>query len=489
MLSEQELIRREKLNKITQLGINPHPDHFDISHELKDAADLPDGTQSVRVAGRIVAIRKMGKLDFISIRDIEGKLQLLLKKDVVGDKSFKQFHEIIDIGDFIGVEGEMFTTKTGQKTLRIHSYKFLGKSLKPLPEKWHGIQDVELRYRQRYLDLIMTESSQKRFLLRSKMISEMRRFLDDRGFFEVETPVLTNKASGALAKPFITHHNSLDIDMFLRIAPETYLKRLIVGGFTKVYEFAKCFRNEGISPQHLQEFTMVEGYVAYWNYKQMMKFMRELILHTLDKVFQTTTVIIDGNEIDFSKEWKVVSFRDLILKDTGIDIDLYPSTKELYAEVKMKGIILDHENPELLGRGNFIDLLYKKVSRPKIVDPIFLVEHPIDLSPLARANDENPSLTDRFQIVVNGVEIVNAYSELVDAIEQRNRLEKQALLKARGDEEAMEMDEDYLLAMEHGMPPIAGWGFGVERLLMMFTNCDNIKDCVLFPITRPKIEE
>ncbi|MGA8943729.1 MAG: lysine--tRNA ligase [Thermoactinomyces sp.] len=489
MLSEQELIRREKLNKITQLGINPHPDHFDISHELKDAADLPDGTQGVRVAGRIVAIRKMGKLDFISIRDIEGKLQLLLKKDVVGDKSFKQFHEIIDIGDFIGVEGEMFTTKTGQKTLRIHSYKFLGKSLKPLPEKWHGIQDVELRYRQRYLDLIMTESSQKRFLLRSKMISEMRRFLDDRGFFEVETPVLTNKASGALAKPFITHHNSLDIDMFLRIAPETYLKRLIVGGFTKVYEFAKCFRNEGISPQHLQEFTMVEGYVAYWNYKQMMKFMRELILHTLDKVFQTTTVIIDGNEIDFSKEWKVVSFRDLILKDTGIDIDLYPSTKELYAEVKMKGIILDHENPELLGRGNFIDLLYKKVSRPKIVDPIFLVEHPIDLSPLARANDENPSLTDRFQIVVNGVEIVNAYSELVDAIEQRNRLEKQALLKARGDEEAMEMDEDYLLAMEHGMPPIAGWGFGVERLLMMFTNCDNIKDCVLFPITRPKIEE
>jgi lysyl-tRNA synthetase class 2 len=488
MHSEQELIRREKLNKITQLGINPHPDHFDISHELKDAADLPDGTQGVRVAGRIVAIRKMGKLDFISIRDIEGKLQLLLKKDLIGEKLFDQFHEIIDIGDFIGVEGEMFTTKTGQKTLRIHSYKFLGKSLKPLPEKWHGIQDVELRYRQRYLDLIMTESTQKRFLLRSKMISEMRRFLDDRGFFEVETPVLTNKASGALAKPFITHHNSLDIDMFLRIAPETYLKRLIVGGFTKVYEFAKCFRNEGISPQHLQEFTMVEGYVAYWNYKQMMKFMRELILHTLEKVFKTTTVFIDGNEVDFSKEWKVVSFRDLILKDTGIDVDQYPSTKELYAEVKKKGIILDHENPELLGRGNFIDLLYKKVSRPKIIDPIFLVEHPIDLSPLARANDENPTLTDRFQIVVNGAEIVNAYSELVDAIEQRNRLEKQALLKAQGDEEAMEMDEDYLLAMEHGMPPIAGWGFGVERLLMMFTDCDNIKDCVLFPITRPRIE-
>lgn len=488
MHSEQELIRREKLNKITQLGINPHPDHFDISHELKDAADLPDGTQGVRVAGRIVAIRKMGKLDFISIRDIEGKLQLLLKKDLIGEKLFEQFHEIIDIGDFIGVEGEIFTTKTGQKTLRIHSYKFLGKSLKPLPEKWHGIQDVELRYRQRYLDLIMTESTQKRFLLRSKMISEMRRFLDDRGFFEVETPVLTNKASGALAKPFITHHNSLDIDMFLRIAPETYLKRLIVGGFTKVYEFAKCFRNEGISPQHLQEFTMVEGYVAYWNYKQMMKFMRELILHTLEKVFKTTTVFIDGNEVDFSKEWKVVSFRDLILKDTGIDVDQYPSTKELYAEVKRKGIILDHENPELLGRGNFIDLLYKKVSRPKIIDPIFLVEHPIDLSPLARANDENPTLTDRFQIVVNGAEIVNAYSELVDAIEQRNRLEKQASLKAQGDEEAMEMDEDYLLAMEHGMPPIAGWGFGVERLLMMFTDCDNIKDCVLFPITRPRIE-
>lgn len=489
MLSEQEQIRREKLNKVSQLGMQPHPDHFDINHDLKDAAELSDGAQGVRVAGRIYAIRKMGKLDFISISNIEGKLQLLLKKDIVGEEAFDQFHEIIDIGDFIGVEGEMFTTKTGQKTLRIHSYKFLGKSLKPLPEKWHGIQDVELRYRQRYLDLIMTDESKKRFLLRSKMISEMRRFLDDRGFFEVETPVLTNKASGALAKPFITHHNSLDIDMFLRIAPETYLKRLIVGGFTKVYEFAKCFRNEGVSPQHLQEFTMVEGYVAYWNYKQMMKLMRDLILHTLDKVFQTTKVVVQGNEIDFSKEWEVVSFRDLILKDIGIDIDLYPSTKELFEEVKSRGIILEHENPELLGRGNFIDLLYKKVSRPKIIEPIFLVEHPIDLSPLARANDENPSLTDRFQIVVNGAEIVNAYSELVDAIEQRKRLETQALLKAHGDEEAMEMDEDYLLAMEHGMPPIAGWGFGVERLLMMFTDCDNIKDCVLFPITRPKIEE
>lgn len=489
MLSEQEQIRREKLNKIVDLGMNPYPDHFDITHDLKDAVLLPDGTTGVRVAGRITAIRKMGKLDFIVISNIQGKLQLLLKKDLIGEDLFHQFHEIVDIGDFIGVEGEMFTTKTGQKTLRVQTYQFLGKSLKPLPEKWHGIQDVELRYRQRYLDLIMTEESQKRFLLRSKMISEMRRFLDDRGFFEVETPILTNKPSGALAKPFITHHNTLDIDLYLRIAPETYLKRLIVGGFTKVYEFAKCFRNEGISPQHLQEFTMVEGYVAYWNYKEMMSFMRELILYILDKVFQTTTFTINGKEIDFSKEWKVVSFRDLILKDTGIDIDLYSTTAELYEEVKRRGIKLEHESPELLGRGNFIDLLYKKVSRPKLIEPIFLVEHPIDLSPLARENDDNPSLTDRFQIVINGVEVVNAYSELVNPIEQRKRFEEQAMLKAKGDEEAMDMDEDYLAAMEHGMPPIAGWGFGVERLLMTFVDCDNIKDCVLFPLTRPKSDD
>jgi lysyl-tRNA synthetase class 2 len=250
-----------------------------------------------------------------------------------------------------------------------------------------------------------------------------------------------------------------------------------------VFEFAKCFRNEGISPQHLQEFTMVEGYAAYWNYEASMKLMRDMILYVLQETFDTTCISIQGQEIDFSQEWDVVSFRDLILKDTGIDIDLYPDVNELFNETKRRNIHLEHDEIESLGRGNFIDLLYKKMCRPQIVNPTFLIQHPIDLSPLARANDDNLDITDRFQLVVNGAEIINAYSELVDPIEQRKRLETQALLKNRGDLEAMEMDEDYLLAMEYGMPPISGWGFGIERLLMVLTDCETIKDCVLFPLT------
>jgi lysyl-tRNA synthetase, class II len=489
MYSEQELHRRAKLSRLNDLGIQAYPEKFETTHALIEAVQLDDGLQDIRVAGRITAIRKMGKLDFISIQDLNGKLQLLLRKDVVGEESYEQFHSIMDIGDFIGAEGEIFTTRRGEKTLRIHEYTFLGKSLRPLPEKWHGLTNIELRYRQRYLDLIMTEESRNRFLLRTKMIREIRRFLEDRGFMEVETPILQSNPSGALAKPFMTHHNALDIDMYLRIAPETYLKRLIVGGFTKVFEFAKCFRNEGVSPQHLQEFTMLEGYAAYWNYENTMDLMRDMILHVLNEVFNTTTLEINGQVVDFSKDWPKVSFRDLILKDTGIDIDEFPTASELLKEVKSRGIHLEHENPEGLGRGNLIDVLYKKVSRPNIVDPIFLVQHPIDLSPLARANDDDPSLTDRFQLVLNGSEIINAYSELVDPIEQKKRLETQALLKASGDEEAMEMDEDYITAMEYGMPPISGWGFGVERLLQVMTDCDNIKDSVLFPITRQKQTE
>ncbi|MNC28587.1 Lysine--tRNA ligase [compost metagenome] len=316
------------------------------------------------------------------------------------------------------------------------------------------------------------------------MVRAGRRFFEDQGFLEGETPVLQHTSSGAIAKPFRTYHNALDVELNLRIAPETYLKRLIVGGFTKVFEFAKCFRNEGVSPQHLQEFTMVEGYAAYWNYADTMKLMREMILYIVEQTFGTTTLPIQDQMIDFSLEWEVISFRDVILRDTGIDIDLYPDVKDLYEETKRKSIDLEHADIELLGRGNFIDLLYKKMSRPQLVKPVFLVRHPIDLSPLARANDQNPMLTDRFQLVVNGAEIINAYSELVDPLEQRRRLEAQALLKSNGDQEAMEMDEHYLTAMEYGMPPISGWGFGIERLLMVLTDCDTIKDCVLFPLTK-----
>ncbi|WP_231495885.1 lysine--tRNA ligase [Paucisalibacillus sp. EB02] len=421
---------------------------------------------------------------FISISNVQGSLQLLLKLDEIGEERYSQFQKYFDIGDFIGVEGRMYSTKTNEKTLRIESYEFLGKALRTLPEKWHGLSNVEIRYRQRYLDLMMTEETQKRMLSRINMVRAIRRFLEDRGFLEVETPVLQHTSSGAIAKPFRTYHNALDTEMNLRIAPETYLKRLIVGGFTNVYEFAKCFRNEGISHQHLQEFTMVEGYAAYWNYEDTMKLLRDMVLFILEQVFHSTSITFQGYTIDFSQEWEIISFRDLILKDTGIDIDLYPDVKKLYGETLNRSIELEYPEIETLGRGNFIDLLYKKVSRPKLIKPTFLIQHPIELSPLARANDDQPELPDRFQLVVNGAEIINAYSELVDPLEQRKRLETQAMLKSNGDLEAMEMDEDYLVAMEYGMPPISGWGFGIERLLMVLTDSDSIKDCVLFPITK-----
>ncbi|WLR59033.1 lysine--tRNA ligase [Guptibacillus hwajinpoensis] len=484
MINEESKVRIEKLETLKSQGISVYPERFTTNYELFDASQLKDGTSEVRIAGRIMSIRNFKKLIFITISNIQGSLQLLLKKDEVGDLAFEHFKEVFDTGDFIGVEGRMYTTKTNEKTLRIESYVFLGKALRSLPEKWHGISNVELRYRQRYLDLMMTKDTQNRLLNRSKMVRSIRRFFEDQEFLEVETPVLQHTSSGALAKPFRTYHNALETELNLRIAPETYLKRLIVSGFTKVFEFAKCFRNEGISPQHLQEFTMVEGYAAYWNYEDTMMLMRKMVLFILDQTFDSTTISIQGQSIDFSLDWEVISFRDLILKETEIDIDLYPNIKELYEETHRRNINLEHSDIDSLGRGNFIDLLYKKTCRPQLVKPTFLIQHPIDLSPLARANDENRSITDRFQLVVNGAEIINAYSELVDPIEQRKRLETQAKLKGNGDMEAMEMDEDYLIAMEYGMPPISGWGFGIERLLMVLTNCETIKDCTIFPLTK-----
>ncbi|MDF2066920.1 MULTISPECIES: lysine--tRNA ligase [Bacillaceae] len=484
-MSNEETIRRiEKIRLLKSQGITVYPERYDTNYELIEAKMLEDGTSGVQVAGRITGIRNFNHLSFITISNIYGGLQLLLKKEEVGEPTYNQFHHLLDIGDFIGVTGIMYTTKTNEKTLRIESYKFLGKALHSLPEKWHGLNDIELRYRQRYLDLIMTKDTQNRLLARTSLVRSIRRFFEEQNFLEVETPILQHTSSGAIAKPFKTFHHSLDTELNLRIAPETYLKRLIVGGFTKVFEFAKCFRNEGISPQHLQEFTMVEGYAAYWNYEDTMKLMREMVLFVLENTFNTTSIMMRGQKIDFSLEWDIVSFRDLILKDTGIDIDLYPDVKDLYMETKRKNIQIEHSDIQSLGRGNFIDLLYKKISRPQIVKPTFLIQHPIDLSPLARANDNNYSLTDRFQLVVNGSEIINAYSELVDPLEQRRRLEEQALLKSNGDLEAMEMDEEYLTAMEYGMPPISGWGFGIERLLMVLTDSETIKDCVFFPLTK-----
>ena len=484
MDNEQVEVRKAKLKKISE-KVKAYPERYETTHKLSEVASLEDGTQNVSIAGRILAKRGHGKMAFIVLSDIEGKAQASMKYDLLGEEKFNFFMDNIDIGDFIGVTGEVFTTHTGEKTVRAADYTFLGKCLRPLPEKWHGLVDIEACYRQRYLDLIMNDETKRRFLLITKLVASIRSFLQGKGFLEVETPILQSKPSGALARPFITHHNALDIDVYLRIAPETYLKRLVVGGFTNVFEIGRCFRNEGISKNHLQDFTMIEGYSAYYNYKDNMKLMQEMFKYILNELFGTLTIKIGDKEIDFSKDWKELSFKDAILRDCGIDIDKHENEKTLLAEIKEKGIQLECDNVESLGKGNLIDQLYKKVSRPSIIEPTFLVAHPIDLSPLARANDDDPSLTDRFQLVVNGVEIVNAYSELVDPQEQRKRLEVQAASNAKGDEEAMVKDDDYILAMEYGMPPISGWGMGIDRLLQLLLEQDNIRDGVLFPLMRP----
>ena len=484
--TDQEKVRRDTLETLRTI-INPYPDHFVRTHEIADARLLEDGTTDVKVAGRIVLMRKMGKMSFLTIQDIKGKIQISIKIDMVGEEAYDFFKKYIDIGDFIGVCGEVFTTHTGEKTIRAASYEFLGKALKPLPEKFHGLTDTESIYRYRYLDLITSEESRNKFLFRSKFIKKLRDYLDKEGYIEIETPILNNKPSGATAKPFITHHNALDIDLYLRIAPETYLKRAVVGGFTKVFEIARCFRNEGMDTTHLQDFTMIEGYGAYLNYKDNMKFLQNMLQSIILDLFGTLEIKVGDKLVDLSGTWPVVSFRDLILQYSNIDIKVYNTKESLLNKIKEDKIEIDSETPlENLGYGNLVDQLYKKVARPNVIGPIYLTEHPIDLSPLARANDDDKTITDRFQLVINGAEIINAYSELVDPIDQEQRLLKQAALKANGDEEAMPMDYDYIEAMEYGMPPISGWGMGLDRLIQLLTSSENIKDVVMFPLMKPK---
>ena len=484
--SEQELVRRGKLDSIREY-CNPYPEKYEITHSIKDARELEDGTQEVKIAGRVVFLRKMGKLSFMRIRNIESSIQVSMQLDLVGEEAYKFMKSNIDIGDFIGVKGEIVTTQTGEKTVKTHEFQFLGKALKPLPEKFHGLTDQEMKYRNRYVDLIMNEDARDRFLLRSKLIWEIRSFLNNHGYIEIETPILNNKASGAMARPFRTHHNALDIDLYLRIAPETYLKRAIIGGFTKVYEFARCFRNEGMDSTHLQDFTMLEGYGAYLNYRDNMKFLQEMIQTVVMNLFGKLELTINGTLVDISGDWENISMRDLILKYCPIDIKEANTKEKLLSRIYEEKIDIDSDTPlEDMGYGNLVDQLYKKIARIHIVKPVFLTEHPISLSPLARANDENPELTDRFQLLINGAEIINAYSELVDPIEQERRLEEQARLKSNGDEEAMMMDRDYIGAMEYGMPPISGWGIGIDRLVQILTDAENIRDCVMFPLMKPE---
>lgn len=483
--------RLEKVQRMRAKGMQPYAASFERSHSLAEAKTLPDGMQA-SIAGRVVLLRDMGKLTFVTLQDHTGRLQVILHEETLGEEPYADALELIGLGDFIGIAGNHFTTKKGEPSIEAAIWTMLTKALRNPPEKWHGIADQETAWRQRYLDLTTNRDTFDRFVLRSNFIRALREFYWQEGFLEVETPVLVNAASGALATPFKTHHEAYDLDMYMRIAPETFLKECLVGGFDRVFEVARVFRNEGLDPSHLQDFTMVEHYAAYWDYRKNMGFTERMLSAILNALLGTATLKIpdrDGRlvEVDFSPPWPRLSIREAILSSCGIDIEKEDSAGALREAMKRKSIMLDVA-VDKLGRGNLIDQLYKKVSRPLLVQPTFIIEHPLELSPLARRNDANPGITDRFQLVVGGWEIVNAYSELVDPLDQAKRFEEQAKAHAGGDADAHRKDDEFVTALEHGCPPCSGWGMGVDRIVALLTQQPNLRDVVLFPLMKPQHE-
>ena len=477
--------QQNKVKKVEDLraqGYNPYPGRFDKEIKINEILDLELGTQGIKTAGRIITIRRMGRLTFAHLVDFSDQIQISFSESTLLKKKYKEFSKFIDNGDYIGICGELYKTRKGEITINVQEYFLLSKCLRELPEKWHGLQDTETKWRQRYLDILINDDTRQRFKQRTLIIRFLRNYLENKNFWEVETPVLQHQISGGNAKPFITYHNGLAANVVLRIAPETFLKRLLVGGYERVFEFARTFRNEDMDASHLQDFSMLEYYVAYWDYKDNMKFLQEMIKSLLQEVFGTLKIVYDETELDFSGEWPIITFRDTILQNSGIDIEKFSTIESLQIEIKEKGIDLDFEPG--MGMGKLLDKLYKKVSRPNLIQPTFLVNHPVELVPLARKNDENPNILDMVQLLVNGWEIVKAYSELVDPIEQRKRFEEQARLKEMGDEEALDIDEDYLKAMEYGMPPVSGVGIGLDRLVALLTNAPNVRDAVLFPLLK-----
>ncbi len=494
--------RLQKLKLIRESGVNPYPEKYDRTHMAAEAFQFGEkgnlrsvedilkkkAAKTIKLAGRVMTFREHGRLSFANLQDFSGKIQICFMEDLLGKEDYK-FLRKVDMADFLGVEGELFKTKHGEITLMVYNFQILSKALRPLPEKWHGIKDQEQVYRQRYLDTTMSRESLERFKFRSELIKALRDFYWQEGFIEIETPVLENVSSGATARPFVTHHNALDIDVFLRIAAgELWQKMAVVGGFEKTFEIARCFRNEGMDPSHLQEFTMVEHYAAYWNYEDNMKFTEEMFAYLLKRLLGTTKVKLKGRdgkevEVDFKAPWKRVKFTELIKKDSGIDVLKYGDAANLLKEIKRKNIAV--EDAAKLGYGNLVDALYKKLSRPKLIQPTFITNHPLSTKPLARKSDNDPRLCDTFQLIVNTWEIINAYGEIVDPVDQRERFEAQALAKAQGDEEAMMINEEYLTAMEHGMPCMSGWGMGIDRLVALLTGRDNLKDSVMFPLLKP----
>ncbi|NRR90384.1 lysine--tRNA ligase [Winogradskyella undariae] len=494
-LSEQELVRRQKLEKLRALGINPYPaDLFPINHTSKQIkSDFEEGKQVI-VAGRLMAINIQGKASFAQLQDSEGRIQVYFNRDEICEGEDKTlyndvFKKLLDLGDFVGIEGTLFTTQVGEKTVMVKDFKLLSKSLKPLPipkqkdgKTYDAFTDPEMRYRQRYADLVVNPHVKEVFIKRTKLFNAMRSFFNESGYFEVETPVLQPIPGGAAARPFMTHHNSLDIPLYMRIANELYLKRLIVGGFDGVYEFSKNFRNEGMDRTHNPEFTAMEIYVSYKDYNWMMDFCEKLLEHCATAVNGTSEATFGEHKINFKAPYKRITMRDSILEFTGFDI-YNKSEDEIRAAAKGMHIEVD----ETMGKGKLIDEIFGEKCEGNYIQPTFITDYPKEMSPLCKEHRDNPELTERFELMVCGKEVANAYSELNDPIDQRERFEHQLKLAQKGDDEATEfIDHDFLRALEYGMPPTSGMGIGMDRLIMFLTNNQSIQEVLFFPQMRPE---
>lgn len=481
-LSTELDVRKQKIQNLIEMGEIPYKAKFDRTCTIKEAREKLG--ERVRIAGRVIFKRVMGKFGFMQIRDIEDKIQISVGRNELDEEAYDFYKKYVDIADFVGVEGEVYQTQTGEVTVKAEKVTLLSKTMRPLPEKFHGLVDTELKYRQRYLDLITNEQSRQIFLTRSKVVSFIRRYLEDNGFIEVETPILQTSVSGASAKPFFTKHNALDLECNLRIATECYLKQCIAAGFDRVFELGKDFRNEGMDPSHLQEFTQVEWYASYWDFEDNIRFFKDMIGKLLTTCLGTTKVNYQGQEIDFAGEWKRIDYVSSMRELLGCDFLAVEDVDALKKIVVDKGMFGYTELEECKTVRTLIDYIYKRKIRAGIVEPTILFNYPASLIPLARRNDADKRIIDVFQVVAGGAELVKAYSELVDPITQRRTLELQLEEKKAGDDETMDVDEDFLLAMEHGMPPISGLGFGIDRFMQFIFDCPNIRDVVLFPIMK-----
>lgn len=482
-LTEVLKVRREKLSKLQEMGRDPFVqsryDRTNYSMDIKDNFEEMDG-KVVKIAGRIMSKRLQGKAGFIDIQDQEGRIQCYVRKDRIGEEEYDLF-KTYDIGDIIGLDGEVFKTKKEEISVKANNVVLLSKSLQVLPEKYHGLKDQDIRYRQRYVDLIVNPEVKDAFLTRTKALKALRSFLDERGFLEVETPILNTIAGGANARPFVTHHNTLDIPMYLRIANELYLKRLIVGGFDKVYEMGRMFRNEGMSIKHNPEYTAMELYQAYADYEDMMKITENLISHMAEVATGSTVVNYQGTEIDFKPPWRRMTMIECVKEYTGVDFDTIDTDEEALAVAREKGI----EITPGMRRGEVINAFFEEFGEDKLIQPTFITHHPVEVSPLAKRNAEDPRKTDRFEAFANKWELANAFSELNDPIDQKGRFMDQLRKKELGDDEACDMDEDFINALEVGLPPTGGLGIGIDRVMMLLTNSASIRDVILFPTMKP----